>query len=107
MRINIKPLSTNSAWMGRRFKTQKYIKYEKDLLFLLPKINIPEGKLQIDFIVGYSSVRSDIDNFCKQTIDCMQKKYGFNDSRIYRLVIEKQIVKKGEEFIDFEIKKYL
>lgn len=106
MRINIKPLSTNQAWAGQRFKTPKYKEYERNVLLMLPKINVPEGKLQIDFVVGYSSARSDIDNFAKQFIDCLSKKYLFNDNLIYKIVIEKQVVKKGEEFIDFNIMEY-
>ena len=36
MRINLKPLSVNQAWMGRKFKTPAYKKYEADMLILLP-----------------------------------------------------------------------
>ena len=34
-------------------------------------------------------------------IDILSKKYGFNDNRIYQLFLTKQIVKKGNEFIEF------
>lgn len=33
----------------------------------------------------------------------MQKKYNFDDCDIYELNIKKSIVKKGSEFIEFEI----
>ena len=104
MRVNIKPLSSNEAWQGKRFKTQKYKKYEQELLFILPKFEVPKGQIRIDYIVGYSNVQSDIDNFLKSFQDVLQKKYGFNDNMIYHVQITKQIVKKGEEFIDFDIK---
>ena len=38
-------------------------------------------------------------------IDILSKVYGFNDKNIYRLDLEKKIVKKGAEFIDFFIEK--
>jgi hypothetical protein len=38
-------------------------------------------------------------------MDVLAKKYGFNDNRIYRGVIEKEVVKKGDEYIRFKISK--
>jgi len=37
MRVDIKPLSVNEAWRGRRFKTPEYRKYERDILTLPAK----------------------------------------------------------------------
>ena len=34
--IDIKPLSVNKMWQGRRYKTYEYQKYEKEFLYLLP-----------------------------------------------------------------------
>jgi Holliday junction resolvase RusA-like endonuclease len=107
-KINIKPLSQNSSWAGRRFKTPKYKKYEVDVLLLLPpNIKIPPGKLKMAFVVGYSNKLSDADNFLKNFLDILQKKYGFNDNLVYRIEITKEIVKKGEEFVEFNITEYL
>jgi Holliday junction resolvase RusA-like endonuclease len=104
MRIDIKPLSVNQVWQGKRFKTPIYKSYEKQLLLMLPKLNIPEGKLEINIIFGFSSSASDWDNPIKPFQDILQKRYGFNDSRVYKATVTKQIVKKGKEFIDFNIK---
>ena len=104
IKIDIKPLSVNEAWQGRRFKTEKYKKYERDLLFLLPKIKIPEPPYEIYFRFGFSSIASDLDNPVKLFQDILSKKYGFNDKLIKRVVIESKIVKKGAEFVEFEIR---
>lgn len=104
MRLDIKPLSVNEAWRGRRFKTDKYKKYERDILSILPPMKVPEGKLAIAIEFGFSSKNADVDNPVKCFIDCLQKKYGFNDRNIYVLAIQKQDVKKGAEYIEFEIK---
>lgn len=104
--INIKPLSVNQAWQGKRFKTKKYKQYEIDLFYLLPKITIPKGKLEIHYIFYYSNIQSDIDNGIKQFQDILCKKYNFNDKMIYKIIVEKKIVKKGQERIDFLIKCY-
>jgi Holliday junction resolvase RusA-like endonuclease len=104
-RLKIKPLSVNDAWQGRRYKTKKYKMYEIELFYKLPKLSIPDGKLQISFVFGISSI-SDIDNPLKLLIDIFQKKYKFDDKRIYKLLVEKISVKSGQEFFEFEIKKY-
>ncbi len=103
IKISVKPLSVNQCWKGQRYKTDDYKKYEKILLYTLPKINIPEGKLKISFVFGFSNSGADIDNILKPLIDILSKKYGFNDNRIYEQVAKKEIVKKGQEFFEFEI----
>ena len=103
MRINIKPMSVNQAWQGKRFKTNRYKNYERDCLFILPKIKVPEGKLKVELVFGFSTKLSDADNPVKCFVDILQKKYGFNDNKIYEYSIKKVDVKKGEEFIEFNI----
>lgn len=104
MRLDIKPLSANEAWQGRRVKTQKYRNYEKVVMLMLKPLVVPDGDLELYLKWGFSSAASDWDNPIKQFQDCLQKKYGFNDNRVVRGVVEKVKVKKGEEFIEFEIK---
>ena len=105
MKINIKPLSINQCFQGRRFKTDKYKQYEKELMLLLPILNVPNGLLEVVITFGLSSKLNDIDNGLKPFIDILQKKYLFNDRDIYKLVVEKKIVPKGTEFIECEINK--
>ena len=100
--IKIKPLSVNQAWQGKRFKTPAYKSYEEELLFKLPALEIPDGNLALTINVAFSNKQSDLDNILKPFLDILQKKYGFNDSRIYQLNVTKLICKKGAEFIGFE-----
>lgn len=102
-RIHIKPLSVNAAYRGRRFKTPEYKAYEKSLMFILPKIILPNPPFSIYFKFGFSSSLSDFDNPVKVTIDAISKKYRFNDKLIRRGVIETEMVQPGKEFFDFEI----
>lgn len=103
MKLFVKPLSVNNCWQGKRFKTPEYKAYEKMLLYLLPKITVPEGKLKISFVFGFSSSASDWDNPIKPLQDILQKKYGFNDKNIHEATVKKVLVKKGQEFFEFEI----
>ena len=103
MIINIKPLSVNEVWKGRRFKTAKYESYEKEVLLMLKPQRVPDGKLSLSIVAGLSSKNADVDNILKPLIDILQRKYSFNDRQIYRLTVEKEDVPKGSEYIEFTI----
>ena len=103
-RLPIKPLSVNDAWKGRRYKTDKYIAYEMELLYRLPKIVLPPPPYEVTYRFGFSSVSSDNDNPVKPFQDVLSKKYKFNDKLIKRTIIESDYVKKGQEFVEFSIK---
>ena len=105
-RVNIKPLSVNDAYRGRRFASTALKSFKSELGYLLPKINVPDGKLKVFYRFGVSSRASDADNLCKAFQDCISEQYGFNDNKIYALSIEKIDVKRGEEFIEFEISRF-
>ena len=104
MQINlqIKPLSVNECWQGKRYKTPAYNRYEKAVLLLLPKAEISNvERIEIEF--GVSSKLADIDNPVKPILDILQKKYGFNDRDIFELTIKKVLTKKGQEYIKITI----
>ena len=105
VKIPLKPISVNEAYRGRRFSTPALKTYKQSVQMLLPKCTIPLGKLAISYRFGLSSKGSDYDNLIKATQDAISEGYGFNDNRIYKATIEKVDVKKGEEFIEFEIAK--
>lgn len=107
IKVNIKPLSVNEAFKGRKTKTIKYLRYQTLLSALLPKTyEIPQGKLQIELEFGFSSKASDWDNPIKQFQDILCKKYGIDDRNIYKGTVEKVDVEKGKEYIKFKIESY-
>ena len=104
MIINIKPLSVNDAWQGKRFKTKKYKQFERDMMLMLPKMKIDfKAPLLIDVTFGFSNSLSDIDNPLKPLLDCLQLKYGFNDRSIEQLNVKKKVVVKGSDYIEVKI----
>ena len=102
-KLNIKPLSVNKAWKGRRFKTNDYKRFEHDLLLILPAIDVSKSKLKLSLELGFSNKLSDLSNPLKLVEDILAKKYGFNDRMIYQISMEKEIVKKGQEYIKFNL----
>ncbi len=106
MRLSIKPLSVNECWQGKRFKTPKYKKYEKDVRSLLIPIKIPNPPYKVNYTFGFSSAASDIDNPVKPFQDILSKEYGFNDKLIFEINVRRVKVKKGNEFIEFKIEHY-
>lgn len=107
IRIKEKLLSVNDAWKGKRYKTDNYKTYQTKLLWLLPrKIDIPPPPFEIYFRFGFSSTSADWDNPVKPLQDILSKKYGFNDKLIRRAVVDTEIVQKGDEFFEFELKTF-
>ena len=106
IKLNVETLSVNKAYLGRKVKSALYRKYEEDVLSLLPKtiegvdFNKP---LIIHYTFGFSNKRSDIDNPIKPLMDILQKHYNFNDCMVYKMVVEKVIVKKGNSFAQIKI----
>lgn len=101
--INIVPLSVNRVWQGKRFKTPAYKKYESVMMLMLPKKVLLPPPFRIDIHFGFSSTLSDIDNPLKPLLDILQKKYSIDDKDIFELNVKKSIVKKGAEYIKFDI----
>lgn len=104
IKIQIKPLSVNKAWQGQRFKTKAYKIYEKEVLHLLPALQLPPAPYKICFEFGFSNKKSDLDNPVKILLDILQKKYGFDDKEIFEMNIKKHIVSKKHEYFSLEIK---
>ena len=106
VRLDIKPLSLNCAYRGRRFATPVLAKYKNDLFRLLPKMDVPDGKLSVRYEFGVSSKASDGDNLVKCLQDAIAEGYGFNDNRIYEWYARKVDVPRGKEYVAFEIGSY-
>lgn len=101
--VIIEPLSANRAWLGRKWKTQAYQDFEKKMMVMLPRMQIGKPPYHVHFTFGFSNKMSDLDNACKQSLDCLCKRYLFNDRDVYKLTLEKVITKKQQEFIEFSI----
>lgn len=103
IRINIKPLSINRAWIGRQIPTAEFKAYKRDLPKLLPKdLQLPPGDLVLLIKFYFSNKLSDYDNCLKFTQDIITKHYGTDDREIHMGLIGKEKVKKGEDGIAFE-----
>lgn len=102
--LNIKALSVNEAYQGRRFRTPKHDVFKTAIKYLLPaSYDMPKPPYCIYFEFGVSSALSDGDNLVKCTQDSIADKYGFNDRLIKRWIIDVEKVDKGKEYIKFKI----
>ena len=89
-RVNLKPLSMNEAFMGRKRKTAAYRNYEIKVPKELPDLDLPErGPLGLRLRAGLSNRAADLDNVVKPFLDILQANYGFNDNRIYIIEMTK------------------
>lgn len=103
IKINMKPMSVNGAWQGRRFKSKEYIAYTDSCMSILPNMTLPASPYRINFIFGVSNPASDWDNPVKPIQDILQQRYKFNDKDIYEAFVKKVIVPKRQEYFSFEI----
>ena len=103
--LEIKPLSVNALWQGRRFKTEEYKNYSDSVAFLLPKAEMIKGYVEIHYRFFLRNwKRTDGDNLVKGLQDILVKA-GFieDDAKIMKYVIEK--IPCEENKIEVEIKK--
>jgi len=105
MKLNIKPLSVNCAWQGRRFKTQDYKDYEEVMLWELKKYKEIKPKGNFGIVIKWdckNASRTDIDNILKPFFDCLTKSGIIKDDRYCtELHIEK--IKASHDRLEFTI----
>lgn len=80
--LNIKPLSVNEAWQGRRYSTGAKTAYEATMRLLLPNRAIPGPYYRIEYdfhLVRFAT--TDWDNLCKVLQDCIVKRGIITDDR--------------------------
>lgn len=118
MIVNLKPFSVNGAWNNfctrcksaktvKTTKSTQYKNFEKEALYKLKMVKLPPEPFEVHIEWGFSNAGADADNPTKPFIDILQKKYGFNDSKIYKYILLKKVVPKGMEYIDFNIMTYI
>jgi len=74
---------------SRHYKAHPVTMFEKQVAMGLPPALSPTNSLHIIFVLKKNN--RDVDNLPKVFIDCLEKKYGFNDCKIERLLLEKRI----------------
>jgi len=115
-KLYIKPLSVNKSYRWKKTKTYDLIEYHKEIKWYIDYItsnnyfdyiNFNEKwlKLKVDIVFWYSSKWSDIDNWLKPFLDWLFSALWVNDNLIYELNVKKDITKKDEEYIYFNISK--
>lgn len=90
--VEVKPLSNNRMWQGRRFKTPEYEAYERELGFLLPRGVAPVlGRVEVRYRFFVKNDKlADADNMVKPLQDILVKRGFIEDDRfIYRFSVEK------------------
>lgn len=96
LKINIKPLSVNKAFQGRRFKTADCKAYEQELWYKLPRKPMILGNVEVwfdFFLVNYA--KTDISNLVKVTEDILvKKKYIEDDRKVVKMHLTKHKAEK-------------
>lgn len=98
IKIDIDPLSVNSAFQGRRFKTPKYNDWITEGLWILKGMEKQKKpyKIRIQF---YMSKLMDIDNPIKALLDLLVKAEIIEDDRYIEELYVKKIVSKEKKIV--------
>ena len=109
MRVEIKAMSVNSIFQGRRFKTKEYKKWREEFGFLLmgQKYKTYTGKnmlaVKINFYVkNYKMI--DLDNLAKGVLDSLVENGVIKDDRYIKTLKLAKYPIKDKEFIDITIR---
>ena len=112
IKLNIKPLSVNKAWQGRRFRSKEYNEFRAMLLgdkrnigLLFPYENLSyTGEIEIHYKFYLKNAnKTDYDNLLKPLQDLLVEYKIIEDDRfITRAIIEK--FKSSEDRIEIFIK---
>ena len=123
-RVDKKPCSTNKIMryfsrngVAESYKSDEAKEFERIVEFELMRNRmkpIDYKKFEVHLKIGSSNIAGDVDNFAKNALDAISQnprkpKNWFlllNDNKVYRLIVEKEKVKKGEEYTEYFIKEY-
>ena len=106
MRIELKPVSINEAFRGRRFKTKECKDFEDDFMILAPKRRMIKGEIEVEYKFYLKNHgKADYDNYIKIVQDLIVKcGYIEDDRKIYKATIYK--IPSDKNYIEFKINKY-
>ena len=95
-------------WRGKRVKTKEYMDYQNEVRDEMMGIEWPFGSSPVSFWfkAGLSARQADLDNLLKPLLDTFQNVFDdFNDNKVYYLEAHKDIVPKGEEYVNVRIER--
>ena len=104
--VNIQPLSINKGYTGRKFKTEEYKKYERDLKLYLCTIKLPKVKPRQKFYLYLEfgiPTRQDVTNGIKLLEDILTAHMGINDRHTMAVYCRKVITRKEDCYIRFNV----
>lgn len=93
-------------------KTADYKRYQEEIRTIITftdgdNFNWPFEKDERVFFnvhAGLSNKAADLDNIIKPLLDTYQSMYdNFNDKNVYGIALHKQLVPKGDEYLDVSI----
>ena len=106
-KIDLKPLSVNKAWQGRRYKSEDYKKYEVDVCRLLSGTEkAPDGMLEVTYWFYMKNHKlADNDNPVKPLQDILKLRGIIKDDR-YIYVTHIYKIPSEIDYIEVEIKPF-
>lgn len=104
-RLQCLPLSTNMmSGRNKTYETKEYLEYKTLIAHEIGgTYGVKKGdEFKLVLRAGLSSKAADLDNLCKPLLDSITRSIDdvFDDKMVYKISAQKEIVKKGHEYID-------
>lgn len=110
IRLPLKPISTNKIWSGKRWMSKEAVQFKRDAFLLIKaqrvKISLRKGETPALYLRFGLSRDMDVSNCIKLVEDIIAEALGINDIIFKGVVASKEKVKRGDEFIAFDIRTY-
>ena len=98
--IQLKPITVNRCWQGRRFKTKQYVKWRDDFGLLLKDKKTIEGNISVTLELYIKHDKTtDCDNTIKPILDALKENGVIKDDRFiteihaYKYHSEKEFIR--------------
>lgn len=110
--LDIKPLSTNKMYTGRKRKSVWYKAYQREVHKKLEESGLFDptkkvvGTYKLELEIGVSNSAFDASNAIKPFEDILSGHFKFNDKIIFFVSCRKYVVYKGEEFLRFKFAQF-
>jgi len=105
MKIDLKAITINQCWQGRRFKAPKYTQWRKDAVLLLSQHKKYKEEIEYELTINVytrHASTSDTDNFIKPIQDALVEAGIIPDDKyIKRVICEK--FKSKEDYFEYYI----
>ena len=107
----MKPFSANNmTYRNKAIKQKCYVEFQNEVRDCMMGCKWPfeDHPITIKVTAAFSTRAADLDNILKPLLDTYQGIFKeFNDNKVYKIIANKTIVDKGNEFLEVNVERFI